>query len=679
MSRSASSHVRPVRPWLWLTAAATAVVGGGTGFWAGRWQTAEKEDGASVQRERMVSAAESDSGLPAGKGPSAPLSPAARALESWVARLEAADAGTLPELSRDVARVFDEPDAGKLPPIEPLVSLLAARWVEVDPAAAAALGTTITESKAFCALFYQELFAEWALRDPAAALAALSTLPPLDHPPTAESIGSALLSGETPEAFWAWFQLAREPLPGGGQAWLGMARRFPAEMEALVPEVSEKQGGSVARDFLKILAIARAETDQQAALARAREQPESVRNAALQGVLAVIARQHPEEALKHLSLLQVRPTGPNSYEGSGADDIERHIYRQLVSRDPKQALAVLKADAHEPGRDMIAVDEIGRQLARAIESGALSAQEAIRGLAWENGDHDSVAKGVLSSLWRGVSAETLAETSRWIVTTEVEFDKPGALRSLAAEWMTTDPAGAMAFVGTLEDQAMRRHVYDGIVSHSRIGRVDQAAERWVAAVGHVPAEERAWAIANYFETNRFPSSVQDGYNEPFGGTTYATAFADLPPSAERDQAAGRFAAIWGERDPASAMQWAMAWPASEAGETTRAAAVSSVMQGWVNADAFGASAWAAQLEPGPDRDAAARQIARAVSATEPDSAWAWAGSIADPAARAEAQAGVLRHWRDRDPVAAREAVEAAAASLDAAGRTRLLDTLNRRD
>ncbi len=94
------------------------------------------------------------------------------------------------------------------------------------------------------------------------------------------------------------------------------------------------------------------------------------------------------------------------------------------------------------------------------------------------------------------------------------------------------------------------------------------------------------------------------------------------------------------------------------------------MNGWVAADSWGASAWLAAQPGGPDRDAAAEQLATAIGKDEPDSAWKWAGSIADPAGRSRAMEAVLNTWVKTDALAARAALDNAG-PLDEATASRL--------
>ncbi len=116
-----------------------------------------------------------------------------------------------------------------------------------------------------------------------------------------------------------------------------------------------------------------------------------------------------------------------------------------------------------------------------------------------------------------------------------------------------------------------------------------------------------------------------------------TALAELPPSAERDEAIVHATAQWGALDPRAASAWASGLPANELREractaaavamadrdphaaadfvatqmteglSLRTAAV-AVAQRWAQQDAPAARAWAGQFPTGPLREDALREI-----------------------------------------------------------------------
>ena len=131
------------------------------------------------------------------------------------------------------------------------------------------------------------------------------------------------------------------------------------------------------------------------------------------------------------------------------------------------------------------------------------------------------------------------------------------------------------------------------------------------------------------------------------------------------------AAAWGASEPEAALTWAKGQSDSGLRKTATGAAV----EAWAKEDAWGTSQWIDALPAGETRDTASHHLARSQGKEEPVSAWTWAGSIGDPVTRLEAQAAVLREWRNSSAGDAAAAVEGLAQTLTPAGHQRLVEAL----
>lgn len=134
----------------------------------------------------------------------------------WVARLEKCGVGELPGVFAEVMALPDGDEKSRA------LRLLCARWAEVDaaggfeqlmalkPVQDAAEGSPDMNAAERQARRF--LLTEWARRDPAAAFAASGRLEGEERRWARDAVGGGLLD-DGPKAFWAWFELARQPVP----------------------------------------------------------------------------------------------------------------------------------------------------------------------------------------------------------------------------------------------------------------------------------------------------------------------------------------------------------------------------------------------------------------------------------------------------------------------------------
>lgn len=135
----------------------------------------------------------------------------------------------------------------------------------------------------------------------------------------------------------------------------------------------------------------------------------------------------------------------------------------------------------------------------------------------------------------------------------------------------------------------------------------------------------------------------------------------LGPDAMNGPVATQMTATWGMLDPQAAGTWLAAHPDGEA------TAGRLLMALWLPYEADEASRWVASLPASPMRDEAAQALIGHVSNADPEAAWAWTGFLQSEETRRANAAAIAAKWMERDPQAARAAIEAAGYTAEELG------------
>lgn len=604
--------------------------------------------------------------------------PASGAWQDW------ADTFARAATSAELAALAEEILAWDYSPEKPIVlRLLCARWAEVDPPGGLAFfaerGDDGENGRRW-------LLAEWALLDMEAVWAVVSSeTDEQKRSADVSTVGEALLL-ENLDVFWTWFQKARGPLPHlssrskPSAAWLELARRHARELEALAAELAAAPKDETARfatpryaGLYLVLARVRAQDDPASALAWVNTVPEGVRNGCLQVVLPLLAKTDLDATRKALDEMKNRQTGPNSFVGSGRDQVVAGIAEEMGKTDPRAAVEWV---AKIPGehRSYPDTEPIVNIMNTAMKEGRLSPREAFEFIREQKSEGEIIRLNVLRKMWEGLPAAQLAETAAWLKDVDSANAKGWALAGLVTTWANTDPQAAMAFASGIEDAGARQDIFrESLLSHFGKANVPGELEKLLATI---PPADRAAVIQDNVRMSYGDGmlDVDSGSGSSFQATAFAGALAGTPPGEARDAATRRVFQTWGALDPDAALTWVVQQPDADLRRTS----LMSTMEGWAKYDAWAASQWLADQPRGPDRDTATHQLARSLRDVEPDSAWTWAADIGDPAIRLEARAAVLRQWRAADAAAAQAAV-AALTHLTPPERQKLTDTLAGRD
>lgn len=635
--------------------------------------------GGSAGSGHTGAALSGKAGPAAGSGPSAQRPAAGSSVPGgWLPRLEQCTVAELPGLYAEINALPDGEDK------QTVLRLLYARWADLDAPGGVTFFFAESENGTKTSWGLIRVLTEWAVKDPVRAYEAALTAGGEKPDDIVSNVGSELLR-EDPGQFWIWFQKAKLPIPyWEDDAWKPVIAAHFEEMAAVAAEklaaesaktAGESRPGTMTGGLYKMLAGVLAEKDPAAAVEWAKNVPETVRNQALAGALSVLAVQDPNKLAEHLTLMKSRQTGANSFEGSGAGEIVKLAVNTIAERDPLEALQWVTANQAklESMRDFDGISAATNALASALREGRLTPEQAFTAVREMKDDSRSIRYNMFLSMWGGLSADQLASAAEWMRTVDSKSSRPLAMQGIFQEWYRKDPAAAEKFAATLNEPDLVKDMYAVMTRNAGTGPYNTMGERMAAVIGKVPAEYRAEALYEQVRMN-YAGHMMD-HRPSFEGALFAATLEGVPASETKTRAAAMLAQTWGGTDPVAAL----AWSGSQTDPAFRAKTSGAVVEAWAKEDAWGASAWIKEQPPGETRDTAAHHLARVLRTEEPESAWAWAMDIGDPATRVEAQAAVLRQWRDSSESAARAAVEALGQNLPADQRQKLVDTLERRD
>jgi hypothetical protein len=539
--------------------------------------------------------------------------------------------------------------------------LICARLAELDPAAALAWIDKNLSDHGWNARM--SVLTEWALLDSDAAWAFLPAGPEGDQD---RSEVTRRLLHEDRELFMEWFRRVRQPMPNGDPAWLLVAERYPAELEEIANELlkrMETPTEGMRFDFaplFHLLAKNRAGKDPASALEWAMGLAPSVRAAARRGVLEVWAEKDPIAAWKELSRSPPNRETPDFIQFH-QDHIGTLILKRIARDDPAAAMKLILDPENKAGIfDSGAIEAMRNALGPAVARGEIDPVEAYRLLNSAKGSDSNLPMNVFIKMWFGMPAERLAAAANGILAEPDDRLRGTALSGIAAAWMQNDPAAALAFIGGIADDEVRRGTWSGAFRMANGGILDPL--RQPEMVAQIPAADRAAVLAGLFSRYETPTPGQSPYLSSTDETRpelVVPLLEDAPPSADLTRAAGFAALKWGEADPMAALAWAD----SVADPAARAAAHAGAIDGWAYHDPLSAAAWLAEKPAGPERDAATVPLVRRLASSDPAAAWEWAAAVGDADLQSDARISALKAWSGQAPDEARAAYENHLATL----------------
>ncbi len=380
-----------------------------------------------------------------------------------------------------------------------------------------------------------------------------------------------------------------------------------SDLPALIPVLATlepSRGAQIARALFEVFA----QQNSAPAWDAAASLPAGpLRNAAIRGVVAVLAYENPQRLLSGL--------GTIDDEGLRRE-AESAAFRSLASQDLDAALIYV----------------------RNLESSARRS-DLLREMGQMPGRDPGRVFGVLV-------AEMPAGES---------FNN--AVRDLVSNWALSDPVAAAAALASLPPgRAQVRSTNLVAVELARRGLFSEALA-WSA---ELPAGgARQSAVGALFETWAVEA--------PAGAVS---GISRLQP-AERSAAIRGIAESWGASDPAAALRWTASlgdeserrsatsqvfteWArhspeaaAAALGQTEpilRGSVMRAVIDQWSSKDAEAAARWLATVPESKDKDSAVSRLSRRLVQEDPSSAIQWAQSISDEQARVRTLEQVARDW-----------------------------------
>ncbi len=250
-----------------------------------------------------------------------------------------------------------------------------------------------------------------------------------------------------------------------------------------------------------------------------------------------------------------------------------------------------------------------------------------------------------------------------------------ASRLLVAQWVATDPEGALQF-------AANNRGYDYLADDVFQQRAAADFQSALTQAQEIPGNDlryRALRGVLSFKADTDPTgAIQLAQslgpfpgNEPLTNVLYRQWAANDPQSAalyatqQGDQGGWRSPVnqvvnTWAQQDPMAAANWSLGLPDSQA----QGRALSQVMRDWGRQDPTATANWIRGLPAGTSHDAATAGFAESMVSADPQNALNWVGTITDDSVRQRTLQQISRQVLWRDPQNGPAMLQAAGLSAD---------------
>ena len=500
-------------------------------------------------------------------------------------------------------------------------SSIIAEWAVRDPRAALAyLGEKDKGNMG-------QLIREWLRRDPEAAISHLLT----DEKTRGELRGvlseiARVAPGRLAEAV--------SVLPKAENRWDTTAQDAFAIFAAKDPDAAraaaESITGVLRGQALAGVARTWAENDGAAALTWAQGLPEGeARDAALKGVLVGWAKHDPSAALNHLDV--VPPGGEEMYHAS---DVGAQVLRAAAKRDWEGTVAWLREHPGKLGRssldglqtalsERLNIDPSGTM--RSLEQSGVPALTQVLANAFLN---DGYAQR--DTIWAWLDQQPAREFTMGVRSSLIN----------AIAWK--EPDAALEYLERLPDTPANRQIFETgtrslINGGSQMHRFEELFEKASPAIR--------------------PYLLETGFT--YGSDAIGAdpqrwlARLDELPAEKRLNAIAGVARGLAANDPQNAVEWAL----SLKDPTQRDQAFGAVTSTWAMNDVYETATWIDSLPSGANRDNATRGLVSALSFSEPETAWTWALSIGTAEARLAALQLAYMGLEKKDPKIAQQLLQ----------------------
>ncbi len=504
-------------------------------------------------------------------------------------------------------------------------------WGERDPAAAVEMASSDKMSRSD-GWAVSSAFQNWLVRDPDAAKKAFASFPPGEvRTQVAANLAETLAAMD----------------PDGALAWAATLKN-PAEKNTIVGQVI----GRIASE------------DPQRALAMANDPAYSAqRSDALRQGLAAWARRDFDAALAHA----MASTSP-----ADRQQMLSAINREATVANRAKLLALVDKLEPSAAKDVYrsalqssywSSDVDAKELLAGIKSPSLREEllkDSLRG--WGNWEErvelfkmlqpSSRDTDQVSNLARQMGWSDPAAALKWAESLDSADLKKAATLSALQSWAGSDPQAAAAKAATLPEGDQRYEAVKSIVGQWA-GSNEKEARAWAESLTGADRSAALGALVQQ-SAGTSPDEARALFQQ-FAGSLDDAGLA----KAENKGVARSLAQTLTENDPKQAITWAQSLTAGG----LQNEALAGIAEKWSGYDPVATSQWVGTLPPGEGRDLAAEKLVGAIARDDPESAWAWATSIADRGKRREAAGRTLDAWK------AYGAKDTARAALEGAGFT----------
>lgn len=494
------------------------------------------------------------------------------------------------------------------------------------------------------------LFARWAELDPAAAVQYAQLLPKSANPSFLRKTALTAWADLDFNAALGWAQSLKkgEDRAESLAAVAGsLAKRDPAGAMKLI---AENLKGREAGNAYDQVFSAWAENDFQSAYSAALGLTDaSQRSRALRATLNQKVETDPRlvlETVRTAKLSELRW------------DLGNRAISQWAERDLAAVRDYVEKTPPSEMRDQ-QLQQISREIAR--KEGA-SGLEWVRNLPDDSG-RDSAVDGFFSA-WASSEPQAAIDAAHALPEGRL---RDSAISSLAQNLIDTDLKSALALVKELPGGSTSESAYQQIAW--RWAQTDpRAAADWLSA--NLPENNR-WAfnqvIWNWSRTDpeaaldwaaKMPDSRSEQRDQMLGqalssysrnNPTAAVQYFEKLPTEQQKNSIGMLTSGWAYRDPAAASRWLDGLK----DEGTRSNGAASIASTWGQRDPVAAARWLETIPAGNTRDSAVSAFAFSAVQTDPSGAMAWAQTIGDNGRREGAVTNVFSNWarKDRDGAA----------------------------
>jgi hypothetical protein len=486
-------------------------------------------------------------------------------------------------------------------------------------------------------MYSHSLFSAWAATDPDGALAAVEQITDKQKREQAYGAVTMAIAGKDPNR--AYDLLAARDDTNSWQYQMVFMLWAGQDTDAAMAKVESMDIGDERTHALSgvINGMAQKDINRAADIAISLDR-EQERQQALQTIMQTWINQDIEGAIEFLGQLE---------DGETKNQVIQNSIWSLARSDPERAMELAQTQMSGQAQDN-AVSSVIRQMAREQPE---KAAELVANLPYGRVYSNSIRS--VAHEWGG---EDPMAALAWVDTLGAGEEKDRALSSILNSFADKKPDEAKLYLSKMSESDKRVELAGNIAQ--KIAENDpREALIWANSLQDEAAVGRASNAAISKWAAQDPQSVVS-YLQTTGGDSLLAEHA------------GTLAYNWARTDVEGAAGWALGLEGK-----AQQQAIERVSQEWLEHNTEEASIWIADLEAGPARDDAVRNLVNKVYRSDPEAAFAWATTIENERGRSHNAQRAIREMKDEGKVdEARQVIRSSA--LTDSEKEQLLKTLD---